>query len=107
MGENLNNVKDSCGIAPDSISYVDPGNDPNFVFTRDPNFEIVTLYDVEGNIANVNSWFECAHYVNGGWSSAQILNYQGDKVLFISMLVTAVISSIYYVLDIRKKYAKK
>jgi hypothetical protein len=55
----------------------------------------------------MNSWFECAHYVNGGWSSAQILNYQGDKVLFISMLVTAVVSSIYYVLDIRKRYAKK
>jgi hypothetical protein len=107
MDENFNNVKDSCGIAPDGISYIDPGNDPNFVFTQDPNFEIVTLYDVEGNIANVNSWFECAHYVNGGWSSAQILNYQGDKVLFISMLVTAVVSSIYYVLDIRKKYAKK
>jgi hypothetical protein len=107
MDQNLNNVKDSCGIAPDGISYIDPGNDPNFVFTQDPNFEIVTLYDVEGNIANVNSWFECAHYVNGGWSSAQILNYQGDKVLFISMLVTAVVSSIYYVLDIRKRYAKK
>ena len=107
MDENLSNVIESCGIAPDGISYFDPGNDPNFVFTQDPSFEIVTLYDVEGNIANMNSWFECAHYVNGGWSNAQVLNYQGDKVLFISILVAAAVTSIYYVLDFRKKYAKK
>lgn len=107
MDENLSNVTESCGIAPDGISYFDPGNDPNFVFTQDPSFEIVTLYDVEGNIANMNSWFECAHYVNGGWSNAQVLNYQGDKVLFISILVAAAVTSIYYVLDFRKKYAKK
>jgi len=107
MDENLSNVIESCGIAPDGISYFDPGNDPNFVFTQDSNFEIVTLYDVEGNIANMNSWFECAHYVNGGWSNAQVLNYQGDKVLFISILVAAAVTSIYYVLDFRKKYAKK
>jgi hypothetical protein len=55
----------------------------------------------------MNSWFECAHYVNGGWSNAQVLNYQGDKVLFISILVAAAVTSIYYVLDFRKKYAKK
>ena len=107
MDENLSNVTESCGIAPDGISYFDPGNDPNFVFTQDPNFEIVTLYDVEGNIANMNSWFECAHYVNGGWSNAQVLNYQGDKVLFITILVAAAVTSIYYVLDFRKKYGKK
>lgn len=107
MDENLNSITDSCGIAPDGISYFDPGNDPDFVFTPDPSFEIVTLYDLDGNIANMNSWFECAHYVNGGWSGAQILNYQGDKFLFVSILVTALLSTIYYVLDIRKKYADK
>ena len=28
---------------------------------------------VDGNIVNVNSWIECAHYVNGGWDN---INYQ-------------------------------
>ena len=107
MEKNLDDVMDSCGIAPEGISYFDPGNDPNFVFKKDPTFEIVTLYDVDGNIANMNSWFECAHYVNGGWSSAQILNYQGDKVLFISILIAAAVSSIFYFLDIRRNYVKK
>ena len=107
MNKNLNSVTDSCGIAPDGVSYFDPGNDPNFVFSQDPNFEIVTLYDADGNIANMNSWFECAHYVNGGWSSAQIMNYQGEKYLFFSLLALAAISSIFYFLDIEKKYVKK
>jgi hypothetical protein len=34
MDENLSNVTESCGIAPDGISYFDPGNDPNFVFVH-------------------------------------------------------------------------
>jgi hypothetical protein len=58
----------------------------------------------------MNSWFECAHYVNGGWSNAQILNYQGDRtdvLLFAAILVAAVISSIYYFSDFRKRYVKK
>tara|TARA_Y100000389_G_scaffold167423_1_gene172616 strand:+ start:151 stop:486 length:336 start_codon:yes stop_codon:yes gene_type:complete len=107
MNENINNAENSCGLAPDGISYFDPGNDPNFVFTKDPSFEIVTLYDVEGNIANMNSWFECAHYVNGGWSSAQIVNFQGDKFLFFTLLGISLISSVFYFLDNRKKYDNK
>ena len=34
----------------------------------DINFNKLTLFDIEGNVIEVNSWFECAHYVNGGWS---------------------------------------
>ena len=104
LEKNLNDVVDSCGIAPEGIAYIDPGNDPNFIFKQDPTFEIVTLYDADGNIANMNSWFECAHYVNGGWNNIQIINYQGDKFLFFAMLAIAVAGSVLYFLDIRKKY---
>ena len=31
LDKNLNNVVDSCGMAPEGISYIDPGNNPNFV----------------------------------------------------------------------------
>ena len=37
---------------------------------------------IEGNIINVNSWIECAHYVNGGWRS-KIMMVIGGEVLFI------------------------
>ena len=107
LEQNLDKVENSCGVAPEGISYFDPGNDPNFVFVNDPNFIKVTLYDSEGNVAIMNSWFECAHYVNGGWSNAQILNYQGDRIMFLFASLFAVISSIYYFSNIRKKYVKK
>ena len=102
MNELISKVEDSCGVAPEDISYFDPGNDPNFVFTNDHTFETVTLYDIEGNVANMNSWFECAHYVNGGWSSAQIIHFQGDKFLFLSLLVVASVTSILYFMNNKK-----
>ena len=67
-------IEKNCGENIDNIQYSDPGNDPNFVFENDPLFQTLTLYDPEGNIINVNSWFECAHYVNGGWSSVNVGN---------------------------------
>ena len=76
-----------CGEQPEGVSYVDPGNDPNFVFTNDPAFDVVRLFDVEGNIVNVNSWVECIHYVKGGWVSTQINNHLGEMYLSLTMLV--------------------
>ena len=40
------------------------GNNPNFVFENDPNFETLQLFDFDGNVVNVNS-IECANYING------------------------------------------
>ena len=37
--------------------------------------------DIEGNIINVNSWFECANYVNGGWT-LNYSNFSGDVFFF-------------------------
>jgi len=74
-------ITDSCGEKPETTELVDVGNDPNFVFENDPNFETLRLFDIDGNIINVNSWFECANYVNGGWT----LNYSsfsGDVFFF-------------------------
>ena len=105
MNELISKVENSCGVAPEGVLYFDPGNDPNFVFTNDPTFETVTLYDIEGNVANMNSWFECAHYVNGGWSNAQIINFQGYKFLFLSLLVVASVTSILYFMN--KKNVKR
>ena len=51
------------------------------LFENDPNFNVIRLFDIEGNIINVNSWFECANYVYGGWS----INYNafsGDLFFF-------------------------
>ena len=43
---------------------------------------------MDGNVINVNSWVECAHYVNGGWSSVLETGYIGA---FVLLQVTAVL----------------
>lgn len=87
-------IDNTCGPQPTGITYTDPGNDPNFVFTNDPNFEVVALFDVEGNIVNVNSWLECVHYLRGGWTSTQIISSLNEQYLSISLLSISVISTL-------------
>mgnify|MGYP001185874942 CR=1 FL=1 len=93
MKNNLSNIESQCGIKPIDTELIEIGSNPNFVFINDPNFNTLTLYDVEGNIVNVNSWIECAHYVNGGWVNTQIVNYPGDKYIAIGLFIIAIIST--------------
>ena len=86
METNLEIIEQNCGNQPENQEFFIVGNDPNFVFENDPNFETLRLFDVEGNIINVNSWFECANYVNGGWS-INYNSFSGD--LFFFTLVTS------------------
>ena len=64
------------------------GNDPNFVFVNDVNFPTVVLYNDQGSVINVNSWLECANYVNGGWLSDKVDLINGEQILFY-LLITA------------------
>ncbi len=84
MEINLEIIEDNCGNKPENQEFFIVGNDPNFVFENDPNFQTLRLFDVEGNIINVNSWFECANYVHGGWS-IDYNSFSGD--LFFLTLV--------------------
>ena len=68
MKENLDLIISICGDQPSNQELIEIGSDPNFVFQNDTEFITLRLFDIEGNIINVNSWIECAHYVNGGWS---------------------------------------
>ena len=73
-------IKKICGISSDELPEI--GSDPNFVFTNDPLFDTIVLYSPEGNIINVNSWIECAHYVNGGWSNTLLLQNGNEIILY-------------------------
>ena len=99
--EITKDIIDSCGEKPESTELIDVGNDPNFIFENDPLFETVILYDTEGNVINVNSWIECATYVDGGWSITEF-SINGDLVYF---LVTLSISVCYiFFRSLRLKY---
>ena len=80
------NVEKICGTKVGEYSLENIQNNPNFIFENDPNYETVVLYNSEGNIINVNSWIECANYVNGGWS-INYNSFSGD--LFFFTLVTS------------------
>ena len=84
-------IIEQCGIKPTDVELIIVGNDPNFVFANDPNFQTVVLYDIEGNVINVNSWLECANYVNGGWVNNLDVFINEERILFfIILLLTTV-----------------
>ena len=86
MNENFEII---CGVSPQNNENLNfQVSDPNFVFENDPLFETVVLYDKDGNVVNVNSWIECAHYVNGGWDTVNYQNFGGDQVIFFGLVIT-------------------
>jgi len=88
-----------CGVSELKPNFEEIGNNPNFVFENDPNFETVRLFDLDGNVVNVNSWLECANYVNGGWTNdiSDFLN--GEKYLFFGLTLILLVASYF-----QKKY---
>ncbi len=94
-----------CGKQTGLFSLEDIGNDPNFIFSNDPNYEVLVLYDADGNVINVNSWIECANYVNGGWSNALISQNNHEQIYFF-ILSTFVIAILIYK-NMLKRYVKK
>ncbi len=96
-----------CGLSDYIPDFEAIGNNPNFVFTNDPNYLVVRLFNSNGSVINVNSWIECANYVNGGWSDnlKTFINY--EKYLFFVLLV-ATFSYIgaKYLIQIRSKNFK-
>ena len=96
MEEKIKVIEENCGIKPIGEEFIERiGNDPNFVFQNDPNFETLRLFDVDNNVVNVNSWIECAHYVSGGWGRNSTATFSGDLIyLFIVVGITITYSVI-------------
>jgi len=91
MENNLESIESQCGISPEDASFKQVESNPNYIFENDPSFETIVLYDADGNIVNVNSWIECAHYVNGGWSNLPISTVPGDMIIFSVLVMTTIV----------------
>ena len=63
MNQNL--IEKICGPIPDNFIKAEP-KDSSYVFTNDPNFNPLNLYDFFGRGATVNSLEECFYYVELG-----------------------------------------
>lgn len=96
-----NRILKICGESSVRPDFNEIANTPNFVFTPDPNFETVTLFDSVGNVVNLNSWIECAFYVNGGWTNNVSDFYNGEKSVFIFVSLVFLTHILYI------KYFKK
>tara|TARA_B100000902_G_scaffold324857_1_gene319220 strand:- start:596 stop:919 length:324 start_codon:yes stop_codon:yes gene_type:complete len=95
MEDNLVLIEDNCGLKPVDQELIEIGSDPNFVFVNDQEFTTLRLFDVDGNIINVNSWIECAHYVNGGWLSTYNEGLSGNLLL---LSIVSFITSCYFLI---------
>ena len=93
-----------CGVSEIIPDFESIGNNPNFVFENVPNYETVRLFDIEGNIVNVNSWLECANYVNGGWTNNSSDFINGEQYLFFGLLA---ISVIFIILQVKTNFLSK
>ncbi len=81
-----------CGESDLKPDFEAIGNNPNFVFENDPNFESLRLFDFDGNIVNVNSWLECANYVNGGWTNNISDFTNGEQIIFFLLCLTVTVT---------------
>lgn len=90
------NSDEICGIAPEKVDDKFVENNPDYIFTADPNFNPVQLFDQEGNSIIVNSWVECVHYINGGWNDT--INPFNGNIFFLKTIL--IISLTYLVLKI-------
>ena len=84
------NILAICGESDEVFDFEKIKSDPNFVFEADPNFNPITLFNESGSAVTVNSWIECANYVNGGWitSFTNLINY--EKNLFYVLAITSI-----------------
>tara|TARA_B100000700_G_scaffold323364_1_gene426969 strand:+ start:2024 stop:2341 length:318 start_codon:yes stop_codon:yes gene_type:complete len=97
-----------CGLSDYIPDFEAIGNNPNYVFTNDPNYLTVQLLDSNGSVINVNSWIECANYVNGGWSDnlKTFINYE-KYLFFVLLIATFSYIGAKYLIQIRSKNFKK
>jgi len=100
---SLFNIEIICGKNIGEYILENIQNNPDFVFENDPNYETVVLYNSEGTVINVNSWIECANYVEGGWTNSLISNSNSELYYFL-FLIGFTFSLFIYKL-IQKKYA--
>ena len=82
---DINEIEKICGPVPPNYEAINPDSE-NFIFQNDPNFNAINLYDFFGNGATVNSFSECAHYVNGGWEPFKTTIFDiGAIILYIAI----------------------
>ena len=86
---DLNLIKKICGVIPENFIKVVPG-DSSYVFTNDPNFTAINLYDFFGRAATVNSFTECFYYVELGFEPVKTTIFDiAFSIIAVSLFIFA------------------
>ena len=102
------NISKICGESNITPNFEEIKSDPNYVFTPDPDFVPLTLFNESGNAVTVNSWVECANYVNGGWVANFTSNANYEKNLFFVLLfISTCLILTKFVKNLGSEYFKK
>lgn len=94
-------IEELCGNYPEDFLSVDISSNPNFIFENDPSYEAVTLYDIDENVATVNSFLECEHYVSGGWKYVPIEGLS-ESFLQSSLTVISLVGIVLVIFTFKK-----
>ena len=57
MSNNNDTVERLCGEYPEGFEPLNLESNPNFVFTNDPDYEVVNLYDFDENTVSVKLFY--------------------------------------------------
>ena len=96
----MDKIESICGVYPNNFEKPDITSDPNYVFVNDPSYSARQLFDSEGSTVFVNSFIECAHYVDGGWDFTPIKNLEISLHNYLFIFVSVIICTRF----ILKKY---
>lgn len=90
-------IEQLCGKFPDNFVKQDVGNDPDYVFINDQSYPSTQLWDADNNTVFVNSFEECFHYVEGGWSyNPSIFNEQTLQLYVLTGFTLILLSSFVF-----------
>ena len=78
-----------CGESDQIPDFDKIKSDPNYIFEADPGFIPLTLFNESGSAVTVNSWIECANYVNGGWMTDVVIYTNYEETLFYTLFIVS------------------
>ena len=81
-----------CGTNNSDQKFSLINSDGILVFTNDPNYSTVQLWNKLNKTVYVNSFEECEHYFLGGFDSTQQLNTEiYSRLILIVFLISVII----------------
>jgi hypothetical protein len=96
-------IEKICGAIPQNFSMINP-SDSNYIFNNDPNFSAINMNDFFGRAATVNSFSECAYYVNLGFEPQKFSIFNIGTYFFVLTFI-ALCTYAFLKLNIAEKLA--